>query len=145
VQQLEGFSLIHAFDSAGEQAGIEQRLTKPGHPWTNGQVERMNRTLQDATVTRYDDDSHQQLKAPRFNCRQAYNFAKRLKTLHGLTPDEYIVTCWQKEPERFTVNPCHHTLGLNMLAPCRGLCRVVYFSVGLNKSTTTATGLLRSY
>ena len=26
---------------------------QPNHPWTNGQVERMNRTIQDATVQRY--------------------------------------------------------------------------------------------
>ncbi len=32
--------------------GIERRLTKPNHPWTNGQVERMNRTIKDATVIR---------------------------------------------------------------------------------------------
>jgi hypothetical protein len=36
--------------------------------------------------------------------------AKRLKTLQGLTPYEYIVKCWQKEPERRTVNPCHHII-----------------------------------
>jgi len=44
----------------------------------------------------------------------ADNFAKRLKTLKGLTPDEYICRCWQKEPERLTINPHHHTLGLNI-------------------------------
>ena len=27
----------------------------------------------------------------------AYNFAKRLKTLKGLTPYEYIIKCWQNE------------------------------------------------
>jgi hypothetical protein len=43
----------------------------------------------------------------------AYNFAKRLKTLQGLTRYEYICQCWQQEPERFTINPHHHTLGLN--------------------------------
>lgn len=31
---------------------IEHRLTKPARPWTNGQVERMNRTLKEATVQR---------------------------------------------------------------------------------------------
>jgi transposase InsO family protein len=36
IQHPEGFYLIHAFDDAGEQAGSEHRLTKPGHPWTNG-------------------------------------------------------------------------------------------------------------
>ncbi|MBI2707182.1 MAG: IS481 family transposase, partial [Proteobacteria bacterium] len=43
----------------------------------------------------------------------AYNFAKRLKTLRGLTPYEFIIKMWQSEPNRFIVNPNHHTLGLN--------------------------------
>lgn len=42
-----------------------------------------------------------------------YNFSRRLKTLKGLTPYAFICACWEKEPERFTVNPLHHTVGLN--------------------------------
>jgi transposase InsO family protein len=38
----------HAFDYACALNDIDHRLTKPRHPWTNGQVERMNRTLKDA-------------------------------------------------------------------------------------------------
>jgi transposase InsO family protein len=113
-QHPEGLYLIHAFDYTCEQAGIEPRLTKPGHPWTHGQVERMNRTLNDATVKRYYYESHQQLKEHLYNFLKAYNFAKRLKTLHGLTPYEYIVKGWQKEPEHSRSNPYHHTLGLNI-------------------------------
>jgi transposase InsO family protein len=114
AQHPEGLDLIHAFDDACEQNRIEHRLTKPGHPWTNGQVERMNRTLKDATVKRYYYANHQSLKDHLYNFLNAYNFAKRLKTLQGLTPYEYIIKCWQKEPERFQTNPCHHTLGLNI-------------------------------
>src|SRR5215211_5305319 len=40
----------HAFDRVCREHGIEHRLTKPYHPWTNGQAERMNRTVKDATV-----------------------------------------------------------------------------------------------
>jgi hypothetical protein len=115
VQHPAGFSLLHACDDACEHAGSEQRLTKPGHPWTNGQVERMNRTLQEATVKRDYYAPHQQLKEPLYDLLNADNCAKRLKPLQGLTPDAYIVNCWQREPERVTVNPCHHTLGLNRI------------------------------
>ena len=33
------------FDRICEALGIEHRLTRINHPWTNGQVERMNRTI----------------------------------------------------------------------------------------------------
>ena len=42
--------------------GIEHRLTKIKHPWTNGQVERMNRTIKEATVKRFHYDDHDQLR-----------------------------------------------------------------------------------
>src|SRR5712691_7555082 len=41
--------------------GIEHRLTKPNHPWTNRQVERMNRRFEEATVQRYHYKCHAQL------------------------------------------------------------------------------------
>lgn len=65
------------------QNGIEHRLTKPDHPWTNGQVERMNRTLKGATVKRYHYESHNQARGHLAAFLAAYNFAKRLKTLRG--------------------------------------------------------------
>jgi transposase InsO family protein len=43
---------LHPFQEICRANGIEHRLTKPNHPWTNGQVERMNRTLKEATVKR---------------------------------------------------------------------------------------------
>jgi transposase-like protein len=80
----------HAFEYACAKSDIDHRLTKPKHPWTNGQVERMNRTLKEATVRRYHYDSHDQLRDHLVTFLAAYNFAKRLKTLRGLTPHEYI-------------------------------------------------------
>ena len=85
------------------------------HPWTDGQVERMNRTIKDATVKRYHYTSHKQLKQHLYNFLNAYNFAKRLKTLKSLTPYEKIIKYWKNELKRFNINPFHHKLGLNKL------------------------------
>jgi transposase InsO family protein len=104
----------HAFEYACAQNDIEHRLTKPYHPWTNGQVERMNRTLKDATVRRYHYDSHDQLRAHLQLFLDAYNFARRLKTLRGPTPYEFICKTWTDQPHRFRVNPTHLTLGPNI-------------------------------
>jgi len=84
------------FDMICEANGIEHRLTKPNHPWTNGQVERMNRTTKDATVKRFYYDSHDQLRGHLADFLDAYNYARRLKTLARL---------------------CHRRMG-----PARGFC-----------------------
>ena len=101
----------HIFDRACDEHGIEHRLTKVNHPWTNGQVERMNRTLKDATVKRYHYDSHDQLRAHLRLFVDAYNHARRLKTLRGLTPYEFVCQTWTKEPDRFRLDPSHHIPG----------------------------------
>lgn len=43
----------------------------------------------------------------------AYNFARRLKALQGLTFDEFIRTQWGAQPERFRVAPSQLMLGSN--------------------------------
>ena len=105
--------MTHMFDMRCQEHGIEHRLTKIKHPWTNGQVERMNRTIKEATVKRYHYDSHSQFKRHLGDFITACNFARRLKTLKGLTPFEFICKCWTKEPERFRLNPIHQMPGLN--------------------------------
>jgi transposase InsO family protein len=103
----------HLFDRVCLINDIQHRLTKPNHPWTNGQVERMNRTIKEATVHRFHYDSHDLLNTHLNDFINAYNFARRLKTLKGLTPYEYLCKCWQNEPERFTLDPIHQMPGLN--------------------------------
>ncbi|WP_310620135.1 IS481 family transposase [Flexibacterium corallicola] len=104
----------HAFVLACAQNDIDHRLTKPAHPWTNGQVERMNRTLKEATVRRYYYRTHNELRAHLDTFIQAYNFAKRLKALRGLTPFDYITRQWTQEPDRFIKQPHHLLAGLNI-------------------------------
>ncbi|GCE81985.1 transposase [Komagataeibacter diospyri] len=101
------------FDMICEANGIEQRLTKPNHPGTNGQVERTCRTIREATVKHFHYDSHEQLRTHLNDFIAAYNFGRRLKTLKGLTPYEYICRIWTSEPERFIINPTHQTPGPN--------------------------------
>ncbi len=118
--------MSHMFDMRCEENGIEHRLTKIRHPWTNGQVERpplgvcrqtpagqRNRTIKDATVKRFHYDDHAQLRRHLADFMDAYNFGRRLKTLKGLTPYEFICKQWTIEPKRFTLNPIHQMPGLN--------------------------------
>ena len=104
---------LHMFDRICREHGIEHRFTKPNHPWTNGQVERMNRSLKEATVRRYHYDTHRQLEEHLAAFLNAYNFAKRLKTLRGLTPYQAICKAWTDQPDRFRFDPTHLTSGLN--------------------------------
>ena len=130
------------FDMICEANGIEHRLTKPNHPWRRedkktvrgtvfprgGQVERMKRTIKEGeadqatirgivfplNVKRFHCDSHDQLRTHFADFLAACNFARRLKTLNGPTPDEYICKIWTSEPERFILNPIHQMPGLNI-------------------------------
>jgi transposase-like protein len=73
------YAFHHIFDRVYDEYPIDHRLTKTNHPWTNGQVERMNRTLKDATVKKYHCQTHHHLKEHLHAFLMAYNFAKRLK------------------------------------------------------------------
>ena len=97
----------HIFDRVCDEHDIEHRLTKVNHLWTNGQVERMNRTIKDATVKRYHNDTHDRLRAHLQIFVDAYNYARQLTTLRGLTPAEFIHQTWTKESQRFKVDLYH--------------------------------------
>lgn len=105
------YAFRHLFDRVCAEHGIEHRLTKVGHPWTNGQVERMNRTLKEETVKRYHYGSHAELREHLSAFLLAYNYAKRLTTLRGLTPYEFVCREWQREPDQFHRDPTQVTLG----------------------------------
>jgi transposase-like protein len=97
----------HIFDRVCNENGIEHRLTKPYHPWTNGQAERMNRTVKDATLKVYHYDDLQSLKAHVLAFVTAHNFAKHLKALRWRTPYQVICDAWTKDPAIFKIDPHH--------------------------------------
>src|SRR5215213_5083037 len=93
VQRQRGQSrgwLIHIFERVCLENGIEHRLTKPYHPWTNGQAERMVRTIKEATVKSFHYSSVQELRRHVSDWLIAYNFAKQLKALKFRTPYQAI-------------------------------------------------------
>ena len=112
-RKKDTYAFEHIFDRVCRENDIEHRLTKIAHPWTNGQVERMNRTIKDATVKRYHYDNHDQLRRHLGDFVDAYNFARRLKTLKGLTPFEFICKSWTEKPDQFKLDPIHQMPGLN--------------------------------
>lgn len=69
---------------------LGRRPTRPTNPCTNGQVERTHRTINEAKVTPYRCDSHDQLRAHLEDLLAAWGFAHGFTTPGGLTPDEYI-------------------------------------------------------
>jgi hypothetical protein len=103
----------HIFDRVCQQHGIEHRLTKPYHRWTNGQAERMNRTIKDATTKAFHYPGRDALKAHVLAFVTAYNFAKHLKALRWRTPFQYTCDAWQRDPAPFKINPHHLIPGPN--------------------------------
>jgi transposase InsO family protein len=103
----------HIFGRVARENGIEHRLTKPYHPWTNGQAERMVRTIKEATVKSFHYASINELRRHVRDWLTAYNFAKQLKALRFKTPYEAVEELWKSKPDMFIAKPNHHMLGLN--------------------------------
>jgi len=103
----------HIFDRVCAENGIEHKLTKPYNPWTNGQAERMNRTVKEATIKSFHYPSLESLKAHVLAFVSAYNFAKHLKALRWKTPFEAVCRAWITTPDIFKLNPRHDFPGPN--------------------------------
>jgi transposase InsO family protein len=105
--EIEAIFGGHVFDRVCAEHGIEHRLTKPYHPWTNGQAERMNRTVKDATVKAFHYPDLDALKAHVLAFVCAYNFAKHLKRLRWRTPFQAVCDAWTRDPAPFRIDPRH--------------------------------------
>ena len=77
------------FDRVCNEHGIEHRLDPPYHPWTNGQAERVNRTVKEAKIKAFHHPDLESLKAHVLAFVSAHNFAKHLKALRWKIPDAF--------------------------------------------------------
>ena len=108
----------HLFDRVCRAYGIAHKLTKPYHPWTNGQAaarppERMVRTVKEATVRIFHYDTLAALAAHLGAFVTAYNFARHLKGLQWRTPFQAVCDAWARDPTPFELNPHHLIPGPN--------------------------------
>jgi transposase-like protein len=103
----------HPFDALCAKLGIEHRLTKFRHPWTNGQVEITNKMLKNHTTKAFHYESVARLKVHLMTFLLYYNFSKKLKSLKFVSPYDKIVQYYHTNPELFRYNPCHKKVGLN--------------------------------
>ena len=81
---------VHPFDKICQQHKIQHRTIKFKHPWTNGMVERFNRTVKDQVLKRYLFSSIFDMNGKLIDFVNRYNFEKRLKSLNYKTPAQYI-------------------------------------------------------
>lgn len=101
------------FDTICEARGIEHRLTRPSHPWSNGPVERMKRTITDATVKRFLHETRDRLRTQLTDFPEACTVARRLKTPGGLAPGEDIRKSRTSDPDRSILELIHRMPGMN--------------------------------
>jgi IS30 family transposase len=99
---IHAFFGMHIFGRVCRENGIVHKLTKPYHPWTNGQAERMNRTIK-----AFHHLDLQSLQAHVLAFVYAFNIAKHLKALRWKTPHQTLVDAWQKNPATFKTDPRH--------------------------------------
>ncbi len=82
---------IHPFDKLCEMQGTEHRLTKFAHPWTNGQVEKMNHIIKSATLKLFHYEGIDEYSKHLAKFLNYYNFEMKLKSLGFKSPYGMII------------------------------------------------------
>ena len=88
----------HAFDQGCAGHGIEHRLIPPGHPQTNGMVERFNGRVADVLkTTRFDSTENLATALRRY--ADIYNHAIPQRALGHVTPVQALAGWREKRPD----------------------------------------------
>jgi transposase InsO family protein len=99
------------FARACRAQGIEHRLTSGPHPWTGRRGSRMGRIIKNNVTFA----SAAYLASLLQQFVEAYNFRRRLKTLGGRTPYDYICQKAEEQPRLFLRDPHHEMVGLEIM------------------------------
>ena len=113
AEHLRPKDKIHTFDAVCAKHKIKHKLTKFRHPWTNGQVEIMNKKIKAHTTKLYHYENIKSLKKHLMAYILAYNFQRPLKALKYISPYDRIVEIYKEKPKLFNFNPLQKTMGLN--------------------------------
>ncbi|MGL5949158.1 MAG: IS481 family transposase, partial [Aeromonas sp.] len=102
----------HAFDKVCTALNIEHRLIPPGHPQTNGMVERFNGRISDILRTHHFD-SRRSLHELLANYQWFYNNHLPMRVLGHLSPIDAMQAWQKKRPELFikSVRKSHNLAG----------------------------------
>lgn len=103
----------HPFTQKCLDQGIKHKLTQFFSPQTNGQVERMNKTLKDATIKMFQYDTIEQFKLNLHDFLNYYNCYKKLSAIGRKSPYDFIREKYKLNPKIFNKNPDHHCVGLD--------------------------------
>lgn len=95
------------FAQVCREQGIEHCLAADPDPWTRSTGPQMGDMLQDVTFK-----SGAYLVHLLNQFVHAYNYRRRLKTLRGRTPHEFLCKAWYEKPGHFWRDPHHELLGL---------------------------------
>lgn len=87
--------------------GIDHCLVADPDPWTRSSGTRMADMLGDVT---FPSEAYLVHLLSQFV--HAYNFRRRLKTLGGKTPHEFLCEAWLERPDHFQRDPHHELVGL---------------------------------
>lgn len=82
---------VHPFDKICRRHKIQHRTIKFKHPWTNGMVERFNRTLRDKVLRKYLFETIFEMNGKLIEFVNVYNTEKRLKSLNYKTPARFLL------------------------------------------------------
>lgn len=95
----------HPFTRTCKRNKIKHKMTKFRHPWTNGQVERLNRRIKDETIFKIRYSSYEALEEDLARWQDQYNLQTKLKSIKKLTPYEKVIEYFKEHPERFFRQP----------------------------------------